>query len=438
MIVTLHYHRRHGRDCEGKHPAGTYTSEAEERKKGWTRCKCPIYASGSLDRVHRRLATKQTDWAAAAALLVPYIARNTWDDPEPEPPAPPPPPGALTPEELAPPEGAKGVTVPEAVKAYLAWHTENKSSEATIRGHRYSTNRIVELSRRRGVIRLEEWTRDMVRQLRSEAGGGKGVEPDTARTYLNRTKAFFFYCVNLKRWIPENPAKLPREVPNNRVNRLIGHKQKHPFGDGELVRMYEACKTYGHDVPSGTRVWTGEDLADFIAVSVHTGLRISDVANFHIERLKGTDEVHVRTTKAGSMVYSAVPLWLAERIRARAETIGPFIFGEHTSTIVSVTTGEWRNRLYKLWETCGPWEHKATPHRFRHTFARILLEDGNSPSDVAELMGNTEKVVREYYAAWLPGRQERTSERLRRAFREVPTPFSVPRRDQKVVEIRHG
>ncbi len=78
MIVVLNYHRRHSENCTGKHPAKTYTSEPEERKKGWTRCKCPIVASGSLDRVAKRMATKQTDWDAAAAVMSPYEAANSW------------------------------------------------------------------------------------------------------------------------------------------------------------------------------------------------------------------------------------------------------------------------------------------------------------------------------------------------------------------------
>src|SRR5215208_6978071 len=81
MLIRLNYHRRHGWNCEGKHPSDTYTSESEERKKAWAKCHCPIYASGSLSRKARRVATKLTDWQAAAALMAPYLAANSWDLP---------------------------------------------------------------------------------------------------------------------------------------------------------------------------------------------------------------------------------------------------------------------------------------------------------------------------------------------------------------------
>ena len=58
------------------------------------------------------------------------------------------------------------------------------------------------------------------------------------------------------------------------------------------------------------------------------------------------------------------------------ETHGPLIFGKHSTTDINVITDVWRRKLKKLWTLCGPWKEKPTPHRFRHTFARILLQRG--------------------------------------------------------------
>ncbi len=102
-----------------------------------------------------------------------------------------------------------------------------------------------------------------------------------------------------------------------------------------------------------------------------------DVSTFHISRLLDTGECHIRTTKNGNKVYTWVPIWLQERIRARVDRFGPFIFGEHTTKNLDVITDVWRRELVRLWELCGPWTEKPTPHRFRHTFARILLQRPN-------------------------------------------------------------
>jgi hypothetical protein len=98
-----------------------------------------------------------------------------------------------------------------------------------------------------------------------------------------------------------------------------------PFSDDELKRTYEACETkHGKQEIKwsrfirGRRVegqfarynskWNGQDLADFISISVYTGLRISDVTTFHIDRMKPTGEILLRTIKAGIHVYTWVPV----------------------------------------------------------------------------------------------------------------------------------
>jgi len=76
--------------------------------------------------------------------------------------------------------------------------------------------------------------------------------------------------------------------------------------------------------------------------------------------------------------------------------------------------------LKPVFKLAGPFEEKPGPHRFRHTFARILLERGVTVADMAELIGDTEEVVRKYYAKWIPGRQKRLTKILQEAFAHRP------------------
>jgi hypothetical protein len=41
---------------------------------------------------------------------------------------------------------------------------------------------------------------------------------------------------------------------------------------------------------------------------------------------------------------------------------------------------------------------------------------------VAELLGNTEEMVRKHYAAWVPERQARITKVLQEAFKDKPKP----------------
>jgi hypothetical protein len=62
---------------------------------------------------------------------------------------------------------------------------------------------------------------------------------------------------------------------------------------------------------------------------IYTGLRISDVALFHMNRLKG-NEVFLRAKKNGGEVFAYIPDWLADRLHARAKRVGSgFLLSAH-------------------------------------------------------------------------------------------------------------
>ena len=60
-------------------------------------------------------------------------------------------------------------------------------------------------------------------------------------------------------------------------------------------------------------------------------------------------------------------------------------------------------------------EERATPHRFQAHVRAILLQRGVPVADVADLIGDDKKTVREHYARWVPERQAR----LRKILKDV-------------------
>ena len=202
------------------------------------------------------------------------------------------------------------------------------------------------------------------------------------------------------------------------------------FSDAEMDRIYAACDALGGPKPAGPghREWGGEDVRDFIMLSVFTGLRISDVATFNIaERLKGND-VFLRMHKTQRELYTWIPDWLVHRLREREKRYGALIFRTGQSLEMRTMAELWRNKLAKVFSLAGPFEEKPTPHRCRHTFVRMLLEKGVPPSDVAELIGDTEDDVRRHYAKWVPERQARLTKILKDAFdgRRKPKLLAMP------------
>lgn len=422
MALTLY--RRHRRECEGGHAEDSRSGEFDERRRGWKKCACLIHASGTLGGRFSRRQTGTANWEEAKTVAAVWESVRSWD-------------GQAKIEQptasaagLAPPER---LTIEHAVQAFTA-ELEEYAARNTQKKYKLLLKRLRGFSESKGYVLLEQWGPIDVREFRSSLS----VSPQTAVKNMSIVKAFFEFCLS-NEWIPRNPARL---VKNQRGRDAADRRseQKLPFSDEELRKMYDACETkYGRQEIKWSRVihhrrvegeyarynqkWTGQDIADFISVSVYTGLRISDVSTFHIDRLQPSGEIQVRTTKAGTHVYTWVPEWLQERIRARAREVGPYVFGDHTTTDMNVVTDLWRRKLNKLWTLCGPWREKPTPHRFRHTFARILLQrQGITVRDVAELLGNTELMVRKHYAAWIPERQERLTAVLKAAFGEKPKP----------------
>jgi integrase len=320
------------------------------------------------------------------------------------------------------------MTIVKARDLFLADHKAHSAS-ATEKKYREMMRRVV--AYRTDYAFVDQWTRQDVRSFIPALEVGQA----TRLKYLGNLKAFFEFCVE-NEWIEKNPARIrQRRSRKNRVAQAA--RQKSPFTDAEIERMHEACDRYdystrklkwsrvGHyrgpepgeelQLRKGL-IWKGEDLRDFIDLAVHTGLRISDLAMFHISRLRNSGECFVRTTKTGQEVFMWLPPWLVARLNARADKHGPYIFGQHQTQVLDVITDTWRRKLKRLWAMCGKWDEPPTPHRFRHTFVRVLLQSRVDLATIADLTGDTVEMIRRHYSKWVPERQEVLTRTLKQAF----------------------
>jgi integrase len=413
----INLYRRHRQECEAGHPRSS-TGEFDERKKGWKKCACLIYASGTLKGKFSRRLTGATDWEKARELVAQW---TSWDGIEPIPPAPP--------SQSASPGR---VTIEKAVRDYQA-NLNVAHARSTIRAYRYQLDDFLKYSQTLGYVYIDQWQPSDLRAFRSSWE----VKLSTSTKRMGTLKAFFSFAES-NRWIGQKPTF---KDTHTRMEREAENAPRIPFTDQELAQMFSLCDSYSlrgvsawerpsrRQVPQGAIMiedhrfrWTGQDLADFIAVSVYTGLRISDVATFNADRLNEKGECRIRTTKGGNHLSTWIPPWLQGCIRERAKVEGPFIFGFKPKDDIESLTDEWRKRLHELWALAPHWHVRPTPHRFRHTFARILLQKGVPVPDVADLLGNTEAIVRRHYAAWVPERQARITQVLEDAFSDIPRP----------------
>ena len=160
--------------------------------------------------------------------------------------------------------------------------------------------------------------------------------PRSKAKMLERLRSFFRFAVN-REWLVKSPVS-PDLKPPTGAHRLVN---KAPFTDEQLEEIIRACDgindfygsgKWGNRYGNGT--WTGEDLKDFIWLMVYTGLRISDVVLFDIERLHG-NEVFLRAKKNGGDVFTHIPDWLRDRLNARVKLHGkrPFLIGGTNGSI---------------------------------------------------------------------------------------------------------
>jgi len=127
--MALNIYRRHGSHCPGGRALHEMTYDADELRRNWKKCSCPIYASGTLNGQFKRKNTERTAWPEAKAIVAKWESAVSWNGKanpiEPVSVAPPP-------SDSAPPR----ITIAEAVKAYLAVRSGSGIVSATLRKHR--------------------------------------------------------------------------------------------------------------------------------------------------------------------------------------------------------------------------------------------------------------------------------------------------------------
>ena len=401
--MALHIYRRHREDCDAGRPNEFRSSELDERRKGWGRqCRCQIQVSGTLGGRFSRKTTGTAAWADARRVADAFERAGSWSGV----------PIALPPSPEAAPAKPR-VTIEAACRAYIANRDAAGLKPPTLRKYHTFTKQIGAFADSVGYVMLDQFTPGDIDRFWTNWELG----PRAKGKRLTTLRAFFRFCVNRK-WIPETPVSSDIKAP-------VGSSRaanKMPFTDEEITRIVDACDQVKVEWTNetGTGQWNGEDLKDLVWLMLYTGFRISDATLFSIKRLQG-DQIFLRAKKNGGDVFAYVPDWLRNRLKSRAARFGdrPFIVAR--SDRLETITNIWRRRLAKAFEAAGPFDEPPTPHRLRHTFARILLQKGVPVADVADLLGDDEKTVREHYARWVPERQARLTRLLMEAFADKPT-----------------
>jgi integrase len=149
-----------------------------------------------------------------------------------------------------------------------------------------------------------------------------------------------------------------------------------------------------------------------VMVLRHTALRVSDVSTLRKDAISWYEDkaiwrVMLRTQKSGEPVYLPIPESLKLALDAlplprNAAQDCPFYFWNAVTSRRAVI-GIAERTLGTVFKKSGV--KNAHAHRFRHTLATRLLEQGATFEEVADILGNSPDVVRKHYGKWSKGRQ---------------------------------
>jgi site-specific recombinase XerD len=389
----LRHVRRHGQDCDsfGK------DRDCPSRSKK----KCPFWVEGRHGRTRWHQSLRTTDEKTAIRLVNRIIETGRLEFDEPR---------------------AAGVTVLQAIEGFLAEQTSRGMADSTLKSFRKfligSPNRancrtpekfsptLMEFAIDQAIETLPAFVAepDLVAKFRQRWQ----VSQTTSLKQTERLKSFFKFAVDMK-WITENPARTLRPPVDNDEPPVV------PFTKLQVAAILQACGD-------------NEYLGTFLLVMRYSGLATVDTVKLTPDRLEPTNHLRLHRTKTRTWVKVLLPTVVADRLRSLPVQAGGFWFwNRQTDSKHETATGNIRRQLRRIFGPEGanialrdeegqPILDRAGnqryghPYQMRHTFVLEQINAGASLERIAELLGNTYKIVEKHYSAWVQSRQKALDE----------------------------
>jgi integrase len=286
----------------------------------------------------------------------------------------------------------------EAVEAFHAQHAEQASE--TIRKYKRVLGYLSEYCTDRSLGRVD--------QINVEAMDGYRLwRNKTNWTWIKEIeilRQFFSFCID-REWTTKNPAralKRPRLVEANDVV---------PYTSEQIVRIFTACDQIGRGIYERLRARARALLMRY------TGLRISDVETLSRDHVHGT-LLQRRSVKNHRWIRVDLPQVVLEALDRLPPPKGAakdsrLYFSSGNASVRSLVKGAER-AMAAVFKRSGV--EGAHCHRFRHTLASELLAKEVPIQVVADILGDKVATIERHYAKWMPERQARQDEALRRVY----------------------
>ena len=187
----LTVYRRHLRTCKSGHKEELRTSEFDERKKGWKRCECPIFASGTLVGKAQRRNTGQWEWEPARVVAAKWEKLGSWDGKR-----------SVLPRPAPEPAATDRISIHDATESFIASCQNRGIAVPTLEKYKTFVKQLKIYAEARGYVMLDQLSvSDMDRFYAS----WKDAKRAKAKK-LERLKAFVKFCIN-REWMAKDITK---------------------------------------------------------------------------------------------------------------------------------------------------------------------------------------------------------------------------------------
>jgi site-specific recombinase XerD len=414
----LHPFRRHLRRCKFFGPGG--------REVRTDKCDCPFHVDGRYHGRRVRESLKTTSRQLTDRRLTALIRRIDEQI------------QVRDTQENSVGTGTRR-TISEAVGRFLRNHgelDENRNFHGAVeygtwRKYRTKLRLLVAFCETQDISELSDVTMEVLEDYRQT----RKVGLVTWKVELQSLRTFFGYCVSHK-WIAANPAKEMKGPRNIKPNEVV------PYTLREESEILAACDLIG-GAQYRRAVASYERLRARAMVLLlrHTALRISDVCTLRRDALSwdqdsSTWRVLLRTQKSGEPVFLPIPENLqlildALPLPRNAPQDCPYFFWNRQTSRRAVV-GIAERTLSAVFKKSGV--KNAHAHRYRHTLATRLLEQGATFEQVADILGNTAEIVRKHYGKWSKGRQANIDRLMMAHFQTAPVTVPVTPRSHEKTE----
>ncbi len=262
----LHLRRRHLKSCE--HRAGAYL-----------RCKCPLWAIGTLDGKFIRKALDTRNLEKGTQLIAEMDLAKV-----------------------------ERVFLSEAIARFLA-DCERRNSKDTTAKYRLLFK---ELKESVGDPEVRSISTDDL----SKFCEGWKIAPITQVKKLERLRSFFKFCVD-RGWCKFNTA-----VPVRKSKAKF--KQRMPFTDAEVEKILWATEIYPIKGIYGSE--SRKRIRAFVRLLLSSGIRIRDAVTLDVSRFVEGSKLLIPTQKTGQPVVLPLPPDVAGEIQALQKGSHPYFF----------------------------------------------------------------------------------------------------------------